>query len=84
MASDMSNCYHCMASLCGKQFAMKEDHPYCVKCYDSLFANFCEDCKKPIECDSKVRQLWGIFNLWLNCTSEPTTPSVALLLEMGI
>ncbi|XP_042303098.1 four and a half LIM domains protein 5 isoform X2 [Sceloporus undulatus] len=53
MASEVSSCYHCMASLCGKRYAMKEEHPYCVKCYDSLFANFCEECKKPIECDSK-------------------------------
>lgn len=54
MASDQSKCHFCMASLCGKQYAMKEENSYCVKCYDSLFANLCEECKKPIQCHSKV------------------------------
>ncbi|KAM6460720.1 four and a half LIM domains protein 5 isoform 1-T3 [Liasis olivaceus] len=53
MASDQSNCFHCKDSLCGKQYTMKEENAFCVKCYDSLFAHFCEKCQKPIECDAK-------------------------------
>ncbi|KAF7253773.1 Four and a half LIM domains protein 5 [Varanus komodoensis] len=53
MTTDQSNCCHCMDTLCGKQYAMKEEKAYCVRCYDGLFAAFCEYCKKPIGCDSQ-------------------------------
>ncbi|XP_026522284.1 four and a half LIM domains protein 5 [Notechis scutatus] len=53
MATGQSNCFHCKDSLCGKRYIMKEENVFCVKCYDSLFANFCEKCHKAIECDSK-------------------------------
>lgn len=79
MASDQSACYHCMASLCGKRYATEEDNAYCVKCYDSLFANICEECKKPIECDFKVSV--DLFQKQ-NCSS--VIPSFVEIVHIGI
>ncbi|XP_040206060.1 four and a half LIM domains protein 5 isoform X1 [Rana temporaria] len=47
------DCQSCKESLYGKKYTVKDDNPYCIKCFENLFANICEGCKKPIECDSK-------------------------------
>ncbi|KAL4676058.1 hypothetical protein H8959_010203, partial [Pygathrix nigripes] len=46
-------CQYCTASLLGKKYVLKDDSPYCVTCYDHVFSNYCEECKKPIESNSK-------------------------------
>lgn len=48
------DCHYCKASLFGKKYILREDSPYCIKCYESLYSNSCEECKKPIGCDCKV------------------------------
>ncbi|KAG8444750.1 hypothetical protein GDO86_009791 [Hymenochirus boettgeri] len=53
MEKDLFHCFYCKEPLYGKKYTMKEESPYCVKCFDSLFANICEGCKKIIQCDSK-------------------------------
>ena len=30
-----------------------DDHPYCIKCYENVFANNCDECGKIIGIDSK-------------------------------
>ena len=47
-------CFNCNQSLTGLRYILKEEKPYCIGCYENLFANCCEDCKKPIGTDSKV------------------------------
>lgn len=54
MTSNHTDCHYCLQSLRGRKYALREENAYCVACYDSLFANPCEECKQPIECDSKV------------------------------
>jgi len=41
-------------SLTGHRYILREEHPYCIKCYENLFANTCEECKTTIGTDSKV------------------------------
>ncbi|KAE8602864.1 hypothetical protein XENTR_v10014156 [Xenopus tropicalis] len=53
MEKEIFDCFHCKESLYGKKYTLKDDIPYCIKCFNSLFANLCERCKKPIECNSK-------------------------------
>ncbi|XP_027641781.1 four and a half LIM domains protein 5 [Falco peregrinus] len=53
MTSSHTDCHYCLQSLRGRKYALREENAYCVTCYDSLFANPCEECKQPIECDSK-------------------------------
>uniref|UniRef100_A0A493TBM6 Four and a half LIM domains 2 n=1 Tax=Anas platyrhynchos platyrhynchos TaxID=8840 RepID=A0A493TBM6_ANAPP len=50
------DCHYCKESLFGKKYILREDSPYCVKCYENLYSNTCEECKKPIGADCKVRQ----------------------------
>ena len=49
-------CWQCDESLTGQRYVLRDDHPYCIKCYESVFANVCEECNKTIGIDSKVRQ----------------------------
>lgn len=53
MTTAQFDCQYCMASLLGK-YVLKDHDPYCVTCYDRTFSNYCEECKEPIESDSKV------------------------------
>lgn len=51
------DCHYCKESLFGKKYILKEDSPYCVKCYENLYSNTCEECKNPIGADCKVCQI---------------------------
>ncbi|XP_078502971.1 four and a half LIM domains protein 5 [Lissotriton helveticus] len=53
MTSNNDDCHHCSKSLAGMKYTVQDDAPYCVPCYNHLFANICEDCNKTIGCDSK-------------------------------
>ncbi|ROT72729.1 Four and a half LIM domains protein 2 [Penaeus vannamei] len=46
-------CWQCDESLTGQRYVLKDDHPYCIKCYEAVFANTCEDCNTTIGIDSK-------------------------------
>ena len=48
------SCWNCDMSLTGHRYILREEHPYCIKCYENLFANTCEECKITIGTDSKV------------------------------
>ena len=47
-------CWQCDESLTGQRYVLRDDHPYCVRCYEQVFANSCEECGKQIGIDSKV------------------------------
>ncbi|KFD51657.1 hypothetical protein M514_07536, partial [Trichuris suis] len=47
------NCWHCDQPLAGQRYILRDDHPHCVKCYEELFANTCDECHKAIGIDSK-------------------------------
>lgn len=47
-------CHHCDESLAGHRYVLRDDHPYCIKCYENVFANNCDECGKLIGIDSKV------------------------------
>lgn len=47
-------CWQCDESLTGQRYVLRDEHPYCVSCYESVFANSCEKCSKIIGIDSKV------------------------------
>ncbi|KAH1013927.1 hypothetical protein HUJ04_002844 [Dendroctonus ponderosae] len=46
-------CWQCDESLTGQRYVLRDDHPYCVSCYESVFANACEKCSRTIGIDSK-------------------------------
>ena len=47
-------CWQCDDSLTGQRYVLRDEHPYCVRCYEQVFANTCDECSKPIGIDSKV------------------------------
>merc|ERR1711881_721513 len=51
--SEKMFCHHCDDSLAGHRYVLRDDHPYCIKCYESVFANNCDECGKVIGIDSK-------------------------------
>ncbi|XP_030747896.1 prickle planar cell polarity protein 3-B isoform X2 [Sitophilus oryzae] len=46
-------CWQCDETLTGQRYVLRDDHPYCVSCYESVFANACEKCSRTIGIDSK-------------------------------
>ncbi|KAG5677504.1 hypothetical protein PVAND_007260 [Polypedilum vanderplanki] len=46
-------CWNCDESLTGQRYVLRDEHPYCIKCYESVFANTCEECSTLIGIDSK-------------------------------
>lgn len=61
------DCHYCKESLFGKKYVLREDNPYCVKCYESLYSNTCEECKKPIGCNTRVSD-WTEKETLQTCT----------------
>merc|ERR1739844_144298 len=51
--SEAMFCHHCDDSLAGHRYVLRDDHPYCIKCYENVFANNCDECGKIIGIDSK-------------------------------
>jgi hypothetical protein len=51
--SDHFCCWQCDSTLTGQRYILRDDHPYCIKCYEDVFANTCDECSKPIGIDSK-------------------------------
>jgi LIM domain len=58
-------CWNCDESLTGQRYVLREEHPYCIKCYESVFANTCEECSTIIGIDSKVRKVVEAFKITL-------------------
>jgi len=48
-------CSSCNRNLSGSRYILKDERPYCIKCYEDRYANTCEECrkKKKIGTDSK-------------------------------
>jgi LIM domain len=58
-------CWNCDESLTGQRYVLRDEHPYCIKCYESVFANTCEECNTIIGIDSKVKKLAKAFKITL-------------------
>lgn len=55
--TDHFNCWHCDESLASKKYVLRDDNPYCIRCYESNFASICDSCRKPIGVDCKVSEV---------------------------
>uniref|UniRef100_A0A0N4ZNF6 Non-specific serine/threonine protein kinase n=1 Tax=Parastrongyloides trichosuri TaxID=131310 RepID=A0A0N4ZNF6_PARTI len=51
--SDHFCCWQCDTALTGLRYVLRDEHPFCIKCYEDVFANQCDECGKPIGIDSK-------------------------------
>jgi hypothetical protein len=46
-------CFQCDLTLTGHRYVLRDEHAYCINCYETLFAHTCEECKTVIGTDSK-------------------------------
>ncbi|XP_043821263.1 prickle-like protein 2 isoform X2 [Dromiciops gliroides] len=44
-------CFECEAVLGGQRYIMKEGRPYCCRCFESLYAEYCDACAQHIGID---------------------------------
>ncbi|KAM4724666.1 four and a half LIM domains protein 3-like isoform 2-T2 [Anableps anableps] len=51
--SDLFSCRNCNESLCGQKYIEVEEKPHCIRCYERLYANTCQECKEIIGHDEK-------------------------------
>ncbi|KAH0631046.1 hypothetical protein JD844_005127 [Phrynosoma platyrhinos] len=47
------DCAGCKESLYGRKYIQGEEGPFCIPCYDTHFANTCDECKEPIGHDCR-------------------------------
>ncbi|XP_043943388.1 prickle-like protein 1 [Protopterus annectens] len=45
------SCFECETILGGQRYIMKDGHPYCCGCFESLYAEYCETCGEHIGVD---------------------------------
>lgn len=73
------DCHHCEESLFGKKYILREESPYCVGCFEALYASTCEECGKPIGCDCKVLAPLCPWSLPSPRPPRPGTPAVCMV-----
>ncbi|XP_003387832.1 PREDICTED: testin-like [Amphimedon queenslandica] len=54
-------CHRCDSYLGGQTYMAKETQPYCLKCYELLFANICTACGSTISLDEPVLKHEGKY-----------------------
>uniref|UniRef100_A0A8C3HU87 LIM zinc-binding domain-containing protein n=1 Tax=Chrysemys picta bellii TaxID=8478 RepID=A0A8C3HU87_CHRPI len=41
-------CFECEEALGGQRYVMRQSRPYCCRCYQALYAEYCDACGEPI------------------------------------
>ena len=54
---------HVSSSILNARYVLRDDHPFCIRCYENVFANNCDDCGKVIGIDSKVSLTIVLFRV---------------------
>lgn len=44
-------CLECDRQLGGQRYIMRDGRPYCLHCFDAMFAEYCDSCGEPIGVD---------------------------------
>ena len=44
-------CFECDKNLGGQRYIMREGRPYCLACFDCMFAEYCDACGETIGVD---------------------------------
>ena len=79
-------CFECDRNLGGQRYIMREGRPYCLTCFDCMFAEYCDACGETIGVDQGkliissdlLRFLLLRYNnVWLHRTNEPRRSALA-------
>lgn len=49
-------CFECDRQLGGQRYIMRDGRPFCLHCFDAMFAEYCDTCGEPIGVDQGK---WG-------------------------
>ncbi|XP_022252525.1 protein prickle-like [Limulus polyphemus] len=64
-------CFECDRQLGGQRYIMREGRPYCLHCFDAMFAEYCDTCGEPIGVDqgqmSHEGQHWHATETCFRC-----------------
>ncbi|GAB6019401.1 hypothetical protein CHUAL_000982 [Chamberlinius hualienensis] len=70
-------CFECDRLLGGQRYIMREGRPYCLHCYDAMFAEYCETCGEPIGVDQGQMthdgQHWHAVEVCFSCHTCKTS-----------
>lgn len=44
-------CFECDRQLGGQRYIMRDGRPFCLHCFDAMFAEYCDTCGDPIGVD---------------------------------
>ncbi|XP_018494421.1 protein prickle [Galendromus occidentalis] len=66
-------CYECEKQLGGQRYIMRDSRPFCLACFDAIFAEFCDTCGEPVGVDqgqmSHEGQHWHATEQCFRCSS---------------
>lgn len=66
-------CFDCDKQLGGQRYIMREGKPYCLGCFDNMFAEYCDYCGEPIGVDqgqmSHDGQHWHATDQCFSCST---------------
>ncbi|XP_014474871.1 PREDICTED: protein prickle-like isoform X2 [Dinoponera quadriceps] len=66
-------CLECDRQLGGQRYVMREGRPYCLRCFDASFAEYCDSCGEPIGVDqgqmSHEGQHWHATESCFSCAT---------------
>ncbi|KAF4524295.1 hypothetical protein B566_EDAN005351 [Ephemera danica] len=70
-------CFECDRQLGGQRYIMRDGRPYCLRCFDAMFAEYCDSCGEPIGVDqgqmSHEGQHWHATELCFCCQTCRTS-----------
>ncbi|XP_067131736.1 four and a half LIM domains protein 2-like [Centruroides vittatus] len=46
-------CWQCDESLTGQRYVLRDDQPFCLRCYEKMYSTVCDECGKAIGVDLK-------------------------------
>ncbi|XP_053666860.1 protein prickle-like [Anopheles marshallii] len=66
-------CFECDKQLGGQRYIMRDGKPYCLHCFDAMFAEYCDYCSEPIGVDqgqmSHDGQHWHATDQCFSCST---------------
>lgn len=66
-------CFECDKQLGGQRYIMRDGKPYCLHCFDAMFAEYCDFCGEPIGVDqgqmSHDGQHWHATDHCFSCST---------------
>ena len=49
-------CFECDLQLGGQRYIMRDGRPYCLTCFDCMFAEYCDACGEAISVDQGMHE----------------------------